>query len=59
MDGIGSKWFFFKYHYGHLGISKVMKISVQKVKDMDFILKKSTEKSLVGVALLLPTFPPL
>ena len=59
MDGIGSKWFFLNIIMkDDLGISKVMKISVQNVKDMDFRLKKSTEKSLVGVALLLPTFPP-
>ena len=36
-----------------LGISKVMKISLPNFNDTDFGSKKSTEKSLVGVALVL------
>ena len=43
---------------GPLGISKVMKISLPNLNDIDFRSYESTEKSLVGVALLLPTFPP-
>jgi len=41
-----------------LGISKVMKISLPNLNDMDFRSQESTKKSLVGVALLLPTLPP-
>ena len=39
-----------------LGILKVIKISLPNLDDMDF---RSTEKSLVGLALLLPTALPL
>ena len=41
-----------------LGISKLMKISLPNLNDMVLRSQESTEKSLMGVALLLPTFPP-
>jgi hypothetical protein len=41
-----------------LGISKIIKISLPNLNDIDFSLQESTEKGLMGVALLLPTFPP-
>ena len=59
MDGIVTKLIFQNIIVkDDLGISKVMKISLPNLNDIDFRLLESTEKKMVGVASLLPTFLP-
>ena len=53
MDGIATKCNFANGH--DLGILKVLEIALPNLNDRS---QESTEKSLVGIALPLSTFPP-
>ena len=61
MDGIAPKWVFPKYIIwkDDLGISKVMKISLPNLNDMDFRLLESTEKKIGGSGITPSYFPAL